>query len=115
MKSRFSEKDSSSTLTEINLVQSVNESTYDFVVRLMNNQEKVQFLSMLLLLYRFLSLNKVLVIVMLPVSKKLFPAKIFRDAGTVLPRNQNLLIALFVDLMIIEILSIRMKVKKVDI
>ena len=52
---------------------------------------------------------------MLPVSKKLFPAKIFRDAGTVLLRNQNLLIALFVDLMIIEILSIRMKVKKVDI
>ena len=41
MKSRFSEKDCSSTFTEINLVQSVNESTYDFVVRLMNNQEKV--------------------------------------------------------------------------
>ena len=40
------EKDSSSTLTEIsNSVQSVNESTYDFVMKLMYNQEKVLILA----------------------------------------------------------------------
>ena len=40
------EKDSSSTLTEIsNSVQSVNESTYDFVMKLMCKQEKVLILA----------------------------------------------------------------------
>ena len=37
MRSHFSEKDSSSTLTEMsNSVQSVNDSTYDFVMKLMS-------------------------------------------------------------------------------
>lgn len=46
MRSHFSEKDSSSTLTEMsNSVQSVNESTYDFVVKLMSKREKVLILA----------------------------------------------------------------------
>ena len=46
MRRHFSESESSSMLTEMsNSVQSVNESTYDFVVRLMSNQEKVMVLA----------------------------------------------------------------------
>lgn len=46
MRSHFSEKDSSSTITEMsNSVQSVNESTYDFVVKLMSKREKVLILA----------------------------------------------------------------------
>ena len=46
MRSHLSEKGSSSTLTEMsNSVQSVNESTYDFVVKLMSKREKVLILA----------------------------------------------------------------------
>ena len=46
MSNHFSEKDSSSTLTEMsNSVQFVNESTYDFVVKLMSKREKVLILA----------------------------------------------------------------------
>ena len=46
MKSHFSENHSSSTLTEMsNCVKSVNESTYDFVVKLMSKREKVLILA----------------------------------------------------------------------
>ena len=49
MRCNFSEKDSSSMLTEMsNLVQSVNESTYDFVATPMSNQEKVMVLAIIL-------------------------------------------------------------------
>ena len=69
MRCNFSEKDSSSMLTEMsNLVQSVNDSTYDFVAT-------PRFLPLFLLLYRFLSLNKLLVTVELLVSNKLSPQK----------------------------------------
>ena len=46
MRSHFSEKDPSSTPTEMsNSVQSVHESTYDFVVKLMSKREKVLILA----------------------------------------------------------------------
>ena len=49
---------------------------------------------------------------MLLVSSKLSPTEIFRDARTVLLRNQNVLIVLFVDLKIIESLSVCIKIKR---
>ena len=46
MRSQFSEKDSPSKFTEMsNSVQSVNESTYDFAVKLMSKWEKVLILA----------------------------------------------------------------------
>ena len=46
MRSHFCEKDSSSKFTEMsNSVQSVNESTYEFVVKLMSKREKVLILA----------------------------------------------------------------------
>ena len=46
VRSHFSEKDSSSTLTEMsNSVQSVNESTYEFIMKLMSKREKVLILA----------------------------------------------------------------------
>ena len=46
MRSHFSEKGSSSTLTEMsNSVQSINESMYEFVVKLISKREKVLILA----------------------------------------------------------------------
>ena len=49
MRSHFSKKDTSSTLTEMrNSVKSVNKSTCDFVVRPMSNREKALILAIIL-------------------------------------------------------------------
>ena len=67
---------------------------------------------LLLPLYRFLSLNKLLVKVMLLIPKNFSPTEVFRDTRTVPLQNQNVLIVLLLDLKIIKGLPVHIKIKQ---
>ena len=93
-------------------MQSVNESTYDFVVRLMSNREKVIVLVIVLSIMSILVIKQAVSHSHASGFEQTLTNEIFSDARTVPLLNQNVLIVLLVDLKIIESLSVRIKIKK---
>ena len=93
-------------------MQSVNGSTYDFVVRLMSNREKVIVLVIVLSIMSILVIKQAVSHSHASGFEQTLTNEIFSDARTVPLLNQNVLIVLLVDLKIIESLSVRIKIKK---
>ena len=93
-------------------MQSVNESTYDFVVRLMSNREKVIVLVIVLSIMSILVIKQAVSHSHASGFEQTLTNEVFSDARTVPLLNQNVLIVLLVDLKIIESLSVRIKIKK---
>ena len=93
-------------------MQSVNESTYDFVVRLMSNREKVIVLVIVLSIMSILVIKQAVSHSHASGFEQTLTNEIFSDARTVPLLNQNVLIVLLDDLKIIESLSVRIKIKK---